>query len=201
MMLTDTQKRKVVDNYRLAKWRGRYWEQKLTIFSFLDYDDCVSMCVFGLINAVRNYDPKRGVKFSVFATTCMDNFVMNRMYMPNKLITYPFSEVGKGFDGSDDELVEHISKDDQTINDVLDNFMTMASFEEVHMLLKVLDERELEIIRLIYFKGLSYRQVGRCIGLSKQRISQIRQGAIKKMLAYHNELEKGSKKKGKPPQS
>lgn len=63
--LTEEQRKMVEDNYGLI-----YTALKKCCLQY-EYEDYYGVAAEGLCNAVRTYDPNRGVKFSTYAMKCM----------------------------------------------------------------------------------------------------------------------------------
>ncbi|HIV74641.1 MAG TPA: RNA polymerase sigma factor SigB [Candidatus Pseudogracilibacillus intestinigallinarum] len=63
---------------------------------------------------------------------------------------------------------------------------------DLHMMLEkifpVLDKREQEILKLIFFENLSQKEVGELLGISQMHVSRLQRKALKKL---KDELEKG----------
>lgn len=62
-----------------------------------------------------------------------------------------------------------------------DEQVRLEQLTEVSRLAEVLDDRELEVIRLYYFEDLSEQEIGDIQGVSRSMIQKVHQRALKKM--------------------
>ena len=60
------------DNGRLVTWRAREWQKKQ---SFLKFEELEAIGYLALVKAEKNYNPESGVKFSTYATICINNLI------------------------------------------------------------------------------------------------------------------------------
>ena len=80
-----------------------------------------------------------------------------------------------------DELL-HSERDEDKIIDMLDGYCEKdTSSFDAYEALSCLNEKEAKIVELILFDGRTYISVGNELGLSKQRIHQIYNIALKKL--------------------
>lgn len=122
-----------------------------------------------LMRAVEGFDIHRGNRFSTYATLALM----------------------KGFARSVPALVGASRSDSQRLPEVPDSRLArlgerIVHRDEVRQLLSRLDERERTVLLAHYGLGeehvaATYEQVGERLGLSKQRVRQIEQGALAKL--------------------
>jgi RNA polymerase primary sigma factor len=143
----------------------------------------------GLIKAVDCFDPATGNSFVAFARECIKNrmllFVQNQ---PEELLVLD----SKVFE--DDE--EYVCHGDLVVDEA--NELGSASCESaenemiseermqgVYAALELLPRRERMVVQLLYGLGvrdaMSLQEVAMLIGVSKERVGQIRDGALKQL--------------------
>ncbi|MEN9204649.1 MAG: sigma-70 family RNA polymerase sigma factor [Thermostichales cyanobacterium SZTDM-1c_bins_54] len=85
--------------------------------------------------------------------------------------------------------LQHFIPDDQ--HDPVEHLLRQAYTEEVHYLLEQLSERERQVIDARYGfdggEGLTLREIGEHIGLSRERVRQIERRALRKLKRLHAE--------------
>lgn len=146
----------------------------------------------GLIQAIDSYDPDSGCTFLAFARTCIRNRIVSFIQQSSKVLFILDTPV---FEDSE----EYITRADMVADEPTilgDASFTMA--EEVlmqaecrsHLLqaLETLPRHEKEVIEMLYGigmrKAMSLQEVGALLGLTVQRISQIRAEALAKLTKH-----------------
>ncbi len=131
--------------------------------------DILQQAMFGLFMASKRFNPERGTKFSTFATPYIRGYILQlwrtkRDKRNDTAISLNFSREQPLVQGSE----EAIDVDD-FLNRAMDN----------------LNDRERFIVKMRY--GLSehgcmtLQEIGDCVHLSRERIRQIENEALKKM--------------------
>jgi RNA polymerase sporulation-specific sigma factor len=143
----------------------------------------------GLIKSVDCFDPATGNSFVAFAMECIKNRIILFLKKRHEELLILDSKVAEN-----DE--EYICGVDLVIDE--DNVLGDASYEivedkmineerEEHLYAKIerLPSREREIVQLLYGLGvrdaMSLQEVAMMVGLSKERVGQIRDGALKQL--------------------
>ena len=140
---------------------------KITKSSYLEAEDFVQEGMFGFLNAVKAFDPSRGVPFKSFASKCMSNSI-------SSAVTAPVPEVLV-----DDEAQEAFSVDPN--GDPLD---LVIGSEELD---RVLAECEVSLSKIektvIFFRasGMSYAEIGKKLGMTEKSVDNAVQRARKKL--------------------
>ena len=171
---------------------------------YMDYDDLVGFATIGLINAIERFDPSRGLKFENYAVWLIKNSVIDKI---RKLDWVPRAEREKSKQAGEASIPHIISLEDylEKNHDISENSATCSSEnqcpeqnaerQEIRGILdKALDKlspKEKEMIGLYYFKGLTFKEIGKKINVSESRVSQIHSKAIIKLkfrLKMHKSL-------------
>jgi RNA polymerase sigma factor for flagellar operon FliA len=201
----------------------------------LDREDLVSAGIVGLIKAVDQFDPERGVKFETYAIALIRGAILEMLreedWVPrsirdrSKLLerTYVKLETDLGRPATEQEVAKELNVD-------LDQFYSMLS-ETARTAVMSLDElllggegsetgvtvsetvadrsvdtggrvelkertrllgdavdrlppREKTVIGLYYHKGMTFREIGRTLGISESRAYQLHTQAIVRMRGY-----------------
>ena len=143
----------------------------------------------GLIKAADCFDASLGYSFAGFATECIKNRIL--LFVQNKSEELLMLD-SKVFE--DDE--EYVCHGDLVVDEA--NVLGSASYESaenmmiseeikqgVYAALKQLPRRERMVVQLLYGLGvrdvMSLQEVAMLIGVSKERVGQIRDGALKQL--------------------
>jgi RNA polymerase sigma factor (sigma-70 family) len=170
--LTESQRRLAEDYISLARSLARPLKRRFP----RSYQELDSASLLGLVEAARDFDPARGVKFSTFA----------RFRIRGALADVGRSMRLRGIDGPFDSapLVvaltpysEHhgsvlVASEAPPVGSELDD---LDSFERR---IRPLPARHREVIRLYYLRGMKLSEVGQALGLSTARVCVMRQEAI-----------------------
>lgn len=83
-------------------------------------------------------------------------------------------EPGSGSDGGQVTLLDLVGSEDQSYDEIDKKLLLEKVFH-------VLNEREREILRLIFFENLSQKQVGERLNISQMHVSRLQRRALKKL--------------------
>ena len=201
----------------------------------LSLEDLINEGNIGLINAIKRFEPERGVKLITYAVWWIRQSIMHALADQRSTVRLPVKQAGLlhkisityeklrqelGREPTTSELSERLnmkvtdieklvranrnylsldatisSDDDTSYLDLLeeqsavsveDNVVQHSLEEEVEDLLAELDPRERDIIRMRYgFDGeaMTLEEIGRKLGLSRERIRQIEKKVITRFRA------------------
>lgn len=144
-----------------------------------DKGDLFSAGVIGLMNAINSFDVKKNIKFSTYATTCIENQMKKSIVeVTNELNIISLETPIRQEDGEDLKL-EDILHDDNFFEDEIVNKDTNS------ILVKLIDElpeREREIVKMnfcFYGRKYSLREIGSIYGVTYNRIGMILHRALR----------------------
>ncbi len=164
----------------------------------VDYDDLVSEGNIGLLKAASRFSPYPGKRFVKFAAPivrdAMERFVEQHsgLYkVPRKEVSA--SEMRRSHPVSVDAPIPAGSKNNFNLLNLLENvdapyadsaFVKETSEEHLKRVLNILDERERQVIALIFGIGTdrhTMAEVGDVMELRRERVRQIRDKALRKL--------------------
>lgn len=143
----------------------------------------------GLIQAIDNYDPALGIAFVAFARVCIRNRIVSFIQQSGKLLFVldtPIFEDAEEYITRADMLVDESS----VLGDASFGMAEEVLLQEQHhsgllQALEHLPSREREVLQLLYGigvqKSMSLQEVSSLLGLTMQRIGQLRDEALAKL--------------------
>lgn len=147
-------------------------------------EDLISIGTIGLIKAVDSYTIDKGVKIATFASKCIENELLMHM-RSNKKINKNVSlneSIGVDKDGVDVALIDILPVEtdfDYNKINLNENLIQLKKH------LKVLDEREYEIIKYRFgldnFEELTQKEVAKKFNISRSYVSRIEKRAFIKL--------------------
>ena len=138
--------------------------------SFFCTKENIDACIEGLALAYKYCkEESQNISFSTYATKCMHSVLckkFNKDYKRKKTIPK--------------DKLDHLSNDecDRYKSFYNEDYDSKLIVEEC---LKILNERQRYIVNAIYFEGRNKQDIGKELNISRQRVLQIEQDALKKM--------------------
>lgn len=152
-----------------------------------DVDDLISIGTIGLIKAVSTFDPDKGNTLATYASKCIENEILMSLRLEKKQVgEVSISEsIGIDKDGNEISLGDVLGSDPDAIHEHA--AMRIASAELRKAMLRILDAREQEVIRLRYGLEnglpLPQREVAIILGISRSYVSRLEKKAVQKLTA------------------
>lgn len=185
--------RLVVENLALAGWvvKGMY---KGWIARRLSWDDAVSAATLGLVEAARRYDPERGTRFATFAVWYCRSRVQDAA-AAGGVVSVPRIDRGarrreetatraalatarhRPLAADWEESMPHADA-----SAVRDAEAAAHAAARVGPLLRRLDARSREVV-LARLSGETLADVGRRLGVTRERVRQIQAKAMRRLRA------------------
>jgi RNA polymerase sporulation-specific sigma factor len=152
-----------------------------------DVDDMIQIGCIGLMSAVDTFDPDKNIKFSTYATTCIDNQIKMKLRKTKNEPQTDSIDTPVGTN-EDNRPTAHTIPDpdeiDKLVDDLINSKIALRCIEEC------LDERERKIICLRYGikymglhfpGGLTQNEVAKMMNISRSYVSRIEKKAIQKL--------------------
>ena len=149
-----------------------------------DQDDLISIGTVGLIKAVSTFKGDKNIRLATYAARCIENEILMffRTLKKNAQDVFISDPIDTDSQGNALTLIDVIA-DKSDIVEVLD---TKLKIQKLRLIINgVLDERELEIIRLRYgidgYPELTQRDIAKRLGISRSYVSRIEKSALEKL--------------------
>jgi len=158
------------------KLAGRY---QTTYKNKFEFEELYAAARLGIVKASRSYKEDIGVKFITHAYNCANNAI-------------------KGYI-RDSKVISKVPESDHRSAVIIDNETAMAQLEQapaedliagqehrvfLEQALSMLDEKQRRILHLVYFEHMSYEDIAKEFGVSKQSAHQMAFKALEKLRAY-----------------
>lgn len=153
----------VLNNMKLAY--STAWKMRDT---GIEMDDLQSLALLGLVKAARDYDEKRGYKFSNLAITIMRNEILQEVRRQRKQ---------RNQVSLNNPIVDGLF----TLGDVLEDKQNGFAEAEMQALVEELEENEKKAVRMILFQGMKQSEVADIIGMSQTMISRYYRSGLQKL--------------------
>ena len=145
-----------------------------------DYEDLFSIGTIGLLNAIRTFDESKGYAFSSYACKC----IRNEIFLDFKRSRKHSKEISLN-----NTIYEDKEGKSKSYEDVLED--PMSEFDEriinreyfVHLMniiLNYLESKE-RLVMIYKMENTNLSEIGRLIGVSRQRVFQINEKAVSKI--------------------
>ncbi|MBC7327491.1 sigma-70 family RNA polymerase sigma factor [bacterium] len=147
------------------KWARRYYRYAQSIPT-VTYDDIFLEGVYGLLKAIDKYKPQKG-SFSTYATIWIKQSIRRFLQKEKAQLK------GRGYLPTQEEDDEQMTLEDIQPEEApaqpevdLDNLEQKIKYADI-------PQRSKDILRMYFLEGLSLREIGEKIGLSKERVRQL----------------------------
>jgi len=155
----------------------------------IDINDLIHEGIIGLIKAIDNFDIEKNCCFSTFASMCINNAIRHAIYDKSTTVRIPLWVYQKG----DVKSRKIIYKTKNTVPYNLISFKTIAKDGNgvekkriVESLLKCLNKKETRVMLSLFWEDKNLSEIGRELNLSRERIRQIKEKALKKIRCSYN---------------
>ncbi|EHL73527.1 MULTISPECIES: RNA polymerase sporulation sigma factor SigK [Bacillus] len=160
-----------------------------------DPEDLISIGTIGLIKAIESYSEGKGTKLATYAARCIENEILMhlRALKKTKKDVSLHDPIGQDKEGNEISLIDILKSESE---DVIDTIQLNMELEKVMKYLRVLDEREKEVIigrfGLNMQEEKTQREIAKELGISRSYVSRIEKRALMKMFHefYREEKEK-----------
>ena len=172
-------------NLRLVAHIAKKYEN-----TFEDKDDILSIGIIGLIKAVDSYNFNAKNKLATYAAKCIENEILMHFRSNKNKRNYTSLQtpIGLDKDGNEIELLD-IVKDESIIVD--EQMVIDEQHKKLHQSLKLLNEREVDIISRrygLYNKKIeTQKDIAKAMKISRSYVSRIEKRALMKLYLAMNE--------------
>lgn len=156
-----------------------------------DFEELVSVGTIGLLKSIDTFNLSKGIKFSTYATRCIENEILmflrkNKKHKCNK----SFDEIISRDQTGKVLKIEDILYDDSS--DFVLDYENLEIYRVVREVVENLPDREKEIIMLYFgfYDGRIYtqKQISKKLGVSQAQISRLKMIILekirKKLISY-----------------
>jgi RNA polymerase sporulation-specific sigma factor len=180
MPMTEEQKKLVEDNIKLAWHLTHKWSKK-GVYLF-DIEEMFSLFSFALCKAGLTFKSDKGVRFSTYAGRCMENEI--KMAFRTKFNSREHNELSFMVESIAGELVDctkYLTNEDHLQYDI---FLDITVINEA---IKILDEREIKILKLRYYDGKKQEDIARELNISRTYVCRLEKKALGKLYEWYVE--------------
>lgn len=149
-----------------------------------DQDDLISIGTVGLIKAVSTFKGDKNIRLATYAARCIENEILMffRSLKKNAQDVFISDPIDTDSQGNALTLIDVIADK----SDIVEELDTKLKIQKLRLIINgVLDERELEIIRLRYgidgYPELTQRDIAKRLGISRSYVSRIEKSALEKL--------------------
>lgn len=149
-----------------------------------DQDDLISIGTVGLIKAVSTFKSDKNIRLATYASRCIENEILMffRTLKKNSGEVFISDPIDTDGQGNALTLIDVIADK----RDIIEDIDTKLKLQKLRLIINgVLDERELEIIKLRYGIGgypeLTQRDIAKRLGISRSYVSRIEKSALEKL--------------------
>ncbi len=145
------------------KWARRYYRYAQTIPT-IDYEDIFLEGVYGLLKAIDKYKPQKG-SFSTYATIWIKQSIRRFLQKEKAQLK------GRGYLPVQEEDEEQMTLEDIPLEELIPSLDIRELEQKIHH--AEIPQRSKDILKMYFLEGLSLREIGEKIGLSKERVRQL----------------------------
>lgn len=145
-----------------------------------DYEDLVQAGMLGLLDAVRRYDPTRGVPFGAYARYRVRGSMLDSIR--SYLVPEELGEDALPVD-ADGEVLGPVDTDTQE-----EKYYRRERDEHLRQAMEQLPPRWREVIWGYYGESKTLREIGEGLGVNESRACQIRRAAVERLRLLLREM-------------
>jgi len=165
-----------------------------------DAEDLISIGTIGLIKAIESFVQGKGTKLATYAARCIENEILMhlRALKKTKKDVSLHDPIGQDKEGNEISLLDILKAES---DDVVDQIQLSMELEKIKHYIKILDDREKEVIvqrfGIDMEKELTQREIAKKLNISRSYVSRIEKRALMKMFHEFAREEKEKEKKKK----
>jgi RNA polymerase sigma factor for flagellar operon FliA len=144
--------------------------------AWVEFEDLYQAAAIGLIDAARTFRADRGCQFSTFAACRIRGAILDYLRRADFLTRGHRAQVR-------DDPPLHVPIESGQEDRRATASQTVEERDQIAVVLSCLSSRERAIVVLYDLEGLSMREIGRSLGMSENRVSQIRANVLARLRA------------------
>lgn len=143
----------------------------------LDDEELLLCALFALVKAANSFNSEAGVKFSTFASRCIENEILYRLRGENKhKKTVSIDQIASTAPDGTEFLLKNILPDEKSEN----LFKKFEDRELIKRLVSVLSEEEKRIL-CMWVDGKTQKEIGSDIGVGQPQVNRLLKRIFEKM--------------------
>ena len=151
-----------------------------------DSEDLIQEGMFGILSAIRQFDPKAGASFRTFAEHCVRTRLLSAVKSASRLKHLPLND-GLSLEQLSEDSDAHISAMSEILRQnpedlILARERTEELYAELSQCLSKLEKQVLDL----YLKGLSYREIAQVLKRDEKAIDNAVQRIRRKLARNPN---------------
>lgn len=191
--LSDKEEKEALKNLSSPAVRSMFIERNLRLAAYIanrftdtgiNIEDLISVGIIGLIKAADTFDVDKNIKFSTYASRCINNEIL--MYLRknfcNKNVVSIDEPIQSDSDGHKLSLSDTLGTDPDIVSRNIEN---EADKEILYSAIQKLSERERHIINLRYGIGTdeekAQKEVAEILGITQSYVSRLERNIIEKL--------------------
>lgn len=146
--------------------------------------DIYQTCYTAFLEAIKGFKPESGLKFVSFLNYPFKNAVNELVgCRTSRTINEPLNSsvpLDKPLDSSEGDVITLLDTlSDDTSLDFIQRIETASEGETIRAVIDTLSEPHKSVIQLYYFEGLTLLQIGERLAVSKERVRQLKEQALR----------------------
>ena len=151
-----------------------------------DSEDLIQEGMFGILSAIRQFDPKAGASFRTFAEHCVRTRLLSAVKSASRLKHLPLND-GLSLEQLSEDSDAHMSAMSEILHQnpedlILARERTEELYAELSQCLSKLEKQVLDL----YLKGLSYREIAQVLKRDEKAIDKAVQRIRRKLARSPN---------------
>lgn len=167
----------IAENMNLVHYfANRYRKQ-------MEYDELIGIGNIGLVNAAIKFDENKGIKFSTFASTCINKQMLmairkSKQVQRSRYITINLEDVFYAKDGDEIRFIDRVESEEDTQRDVERNFAIKYLKHKIEQLAHC----EKFVIKATYgieMEQITQAEIARYLNISQSYVSRLQRKVLR----------------------
>lgn len=204
MKLTDEEIADGMVRYERMVWKivNRQWHYGIG-WRLGSREDCFQEAMIGLARGLKRFDPSRGIKPLTYLMASVNRYLFCRCQDSGNIVRVPRhvfretragegSRVVKARQATASPLQIHLDEKGEQFGGREDppDYGQREDFRRVYLALSKIPERLRTVLDARYFRGLTLKDAGDEVGVTKERVRQLESKALAAFIRAYRRLEK-----------